>query len=121
VVIADLRVRFELRSLNLTGDDDDRRENGLIELIEKGADADLVRELLAFAAERLMELEVEGKTGAPAGARSPIVKITGMATASGVGIPGPGGSTCPSPSSARAPTFPLSSSPGAPPRRRSRP
>ena len=43
----------------------------LIELIEKGADADLVRELLAFAAERMMELEVEAKTGAPAGARSP--------------------------------------------------
>ena len=37
----------------------------LIELIEKGADTDLVRELLAFAAERLMELEVEAKTGAP--------------------------------------------------------
>jgi hypothetical protein len=31
----------------------------LIELIEKGADADLVRELLAFAAERMMNLEVE--------------------------------------------------------------
>ena len=43
----------------------------LIELIEKGADADLVRELLAFAADRLMALEVEGRTGAPAGARSP--------------------------------------------------
>src|SRR3954449_12389838 len=43
----------------------------LIELIEKGADADLVRELLAFAADRLMELEVEAKTGAPAGTRSP--------------------------------------------------
>src|SRR5215212_7600267 len=43
----------------------------LIELIEKGADADLVRELLAFAAERLMGLEVEAKTGVPAGARSP--------------------------------------------------
>src|SRR3712207_4448705 len=42
----------------------------LIELIEKGADADLVRELLAFAAERLMELEVESKTGVPAGVRS---------------------------------------------------
>ena len=42
----------------------------LIELIEKGADADLVRELLAFAAERMMELEVEAKTGAALGARS---------------------------------------------------
>ena len=43
----------------------------LIELIEKGADADLVRELLAFAADRMMELEVEARTGVPAGARSP--------------------------------------------------
>ncbi len=43
----------------------------LIELIEKGADADLVRELLAFAADRMMELEVEAKTGVPAGVRSP--------------------------------------------------
>jgi transposase-like protein len=43
----------------------------LIELIEKGADTDLVRDLLAFAAERMMDLEVEARTGAPAGARSP--------------------------------------------------
>src|ERR687890_1955467 len=43
----------------------------LIELIEKGADADLVRELLAFAANRMMELEVEARTGVPPGARSP--------------------------------------------------
>src|SRR3712207_5528058 len=43
----------------------------LIELIEKGADADLIRDMLAFAAERMMELEVEAKTGAPAGARNP--------------------------------------------------
>jgi putative transposase len=35
---------------------DDRM--ALIELIEKGADSDLVRELLAFAADRMMELEV---------------------------------------------------------------
>ena len=47
---------------------DDRM--ALIELIEKGADADLVRDLLAFAADRLMALEVEERTGAPAGARS---------------------------------------------------
>src|ERR671929_1000123 len=48
---------------------DDRM--ALLELIEKGADADLVRELLAFAAGRLMELEVEAGTGAAAGTRSP--------------------------------------------------
>jgi transposase-like protein len=48
---------------------DDRM--ALIELIEKGTDSDLVRELLDFAAERMMELEVEARTGAPAGARSP--------------------------------------------------
>ena len=42
----------------------------LLELVEKEADGDLVREMLAFAAERLMELEVEAATGAPKGARS---------------------------------------------------
>ena len=36
---------------------DDRM--ALIELIEKDADTDLVREMLSFAAERLMEAEVE--------------------------------------------------------------
>lgn len=50
---------------------DDRM--ALIELIEKGADADLVRELLAFAAERMMELEVEARTGAPSGGLSDIL------------------------------------------------
>ena len=33
---------------------DDRM--ALVELIEQGADSDLVREMLAFAAERMMEL-----------------------------------------------------------------
>jgi hypothetical protein len=42
----------------------------LLELIEKDADADLVRELLAFAAERMMAVEVDELTGAPAGVRS---------------------------------------------------
>ena len=43
----------------------------LMELLEKGSDIDLLREMLGFAAERLMGLEVEGLTGAPAGVRSP--------------------------------------------------
>ena len=43
----------------------------LLELVEKGADADLVRELLAFAAERLMAAEVDQLTGAACGARTP--------------------------------------------------
>ncbi len=43
----------------------------LLELVEQEADADLVREMLAFAAERMMDLEIEAKTGAPAGTRSP--------------------------------------------------
>ena len=46
---------------------DDRM--ALIELIEKGADGDLVREMLAFAADRLMEAEVEARTGAGHGER----------------------------------------------------
>ena len=41
---------------------DDRM--ALLELIEKGADGDLVRDMLAFAAERIMEIEVEARTGA---------------------------------------------------------
>jgi transposase-like protein len=43
----------------------------LLELIEKGTDADLMRELLAFASERLMAAEVDQLTGAAAGVRSP--------------------------------------------------
>jgi transposase-like protein len=48
---------------------DDRQ--ALFELIEKRADSDFVRELLAFAAERLMSAEVEALTGAGHGERSP--------------------------------------------------
>jgi len=43
----------------------------LLELVEQEADTDLVREMLAFAAERMMDLEIEAKTGAPVGTRSP--------------------------------------------------
>ncbi len=40
-------------------------------LLEKSSDADLLRETIGFAAERLMALEVEGLTGAAHGERSP--------------------------------------------------
>ncbi len=39
-------------------------------LLEKSADADLLREMIGFAAQRLMELEVENLTGAARGERS---------------------------------------------------
>jgi putative transposase len=42
----------------------------LLDLVEKSADADLVREMLAFAAERIMDAEVEALTGAAKGART---------------------------------------------------
>lgn len=42
----------------------------LLELVEKSADVDLVREMLAFAAERIMDAEVELLTGATKGART---------------------------------------------------
>ena len=40
-------------------------------LLEKGSDEDLVREMIAFVAHRLMDLEVEGLTNAAHGERSP--------------------------------------------------
>ena len=39
-------------------------------LLEKSPDADLLREMIGFAAQRLMELEVGGLTGAPSGEKS---------------------------------------------------
>jgi putative transposase len=39
-------------------------------MLEKGTDADLLREMIGFAAHRLMELEVQGLTGAALGERS---------------------------------------------------
>ena len=39
-------------------------------LVEKSGDADLLREMIGFAGERLMELEVGAKTGADFGEKS---------------------------------------------------
>ncbi|MBB2821785.1 UNVERIFIED_ORG: transposase-like protein [Rhizobium esperanzae] len=41
-------------------------------LVEKSADADLLREMIGFAAERLMELEVGSATGADFGVKNPM-------------------------------------------------
>jgi transposase-like protein len=40
-------------------------------LLERSSDADFLREMIGFAADRLMALEVEGLCGAGHGARSP--------------------------------------------------
>ena len=52
---------------------DDRM--ALLELVEQRADGDLVREMLAFAAERIMEAEVEARTGVAKGARTPMREV----------------------------------------------
>lgn len=44
----------------------------LIEFVEKEADADLVREMPAFAADRIMDAEVEAVTGAARHVRTPM-------------------------------------------------
>ena len=71
-------------------------------LLEKSSDADLLREMVGFAAQRLMELAVESLTGAAHGERSWTGSITAMAIATGCGRPAPGQSNGASRSCARA-------------------
>lgn len=43
----------------------------LSELVEKGSDVDVLREMLPFVAQRMMDVDVEGRCGAAYGERAP--------------------------------------------------
>ena len=62
-------------------------------LLEKSSDADLLREMIGFTAQRLMALEVEGLTGASHGERS-LERINQRnVSRAGLGRPAPGPSS----------------------------
>jgi len=56
-------------------------------LLEKGADADLLREMVGFAAQRLMELEVESLTSAAHGEAAQAGFAPGYTSRSSPGVP----------------------------------
>ena len=83
-------------------------------LLEKSSDADLLREMISFTAQRLMELEVEGLTGAAYGERSAERMNQRKAIGTGCGRHAPARWSCESPSCARAaiPGLPGAAPPG---------
>ena len=87
-------------------------------LLEKASDAELLRKMIGFAAERLMALEVSGLTGASLGERSESRINHATAIASATSRPAPVPSSCASPSCERAATSQPSWSSAGPPRRR---
>lgn len=88
-------------------------------LLEKGSDASFLREMIGFAAQRLMELEVCEATGAAHGERGPerLVQRNGCRERDWQ-RPEPAPSNCASPNGAVVPACPPSWGPAAPPRRR---
>ena len=77
-------------------------------LLEKGSDATFLREMIGFAAERLMQLETEGLCGGHmvSAARPGATSAMGIVTETGK--PGLARWDCAFPSCAAAPTFPAS-------------
>ena len=67
-------------------------------LVGKTADGDFLREMIGFAAQRLMELEVGGLTGAAMARRTLSVSPSATATATATGRRGRVRSNCASPS-----------------------
>jgi len=87
-------------------------------LVEKAPDADILREMIGFAAERLMEIEVGALTGVAYGEKSAerLAQRNGYRERTWKRAPAPW--SCVSPSCARAVTFPVFWSRGGWPRRR---
>jgi hypothetical protein len=61
----------------------------LTELAEKGADIDVLRQMVQFMAQRLMELDVEARCGAGYDEKSPNASTAATATANAPGTPAP--------------------------------